>query len=116
MPDESPGSYTKGARLTPEEIRILDELDIPFSDIVHEAIEKKQKKAVSKSRQQKVQKAAVDGVFLIIGIAFIWTLNFASGSLISIAIVASMGIGFAVLGGFGLYRGMKAEGIIVRKK
>jgi Cu/Ag efflux pump CusA len=115
MADDSPDAYPKSVRLTSEEQQLLNDLDISFSDLAHEAIEKKKKKITNKTRQQKVQKALADGIFLIIGIVFIWTLNITSGNIVAIAIVASMGIGFCLFGGIGLYRGMKEEGLFAKK-
>jgi hypothetical protein len=115
MEEEPSSSQVKSIRLTPEEIRFLDEHNIKLSDLAHTTIEfeqtKKEKEVKKLSRQQKVQKAVTNGAFLIIGIAFLWTLNI-TNNLFAVAIVGGMGICFSLVGGWGLYSGMKQEGML----
>ena len=118
MPEESPeppSSYPKSVRLTPEEIAFLDKHDISLADLAHEGIAKKQKEQKKLSTAQKKQKAVIDGIYLMIGVAFIWTLNF-SNNIMGIVIVGGLGAGFIIIGTLGLYKGMKTEGIFDRLK
>ena len=113
-PEEST-SNVKSVRITPEKQKLLDELGISLKDAVDEGINKKVKEKQKLTKTQKRQKALIDGIYLMIGIAFIWTLNF-TNNIYSIAIVGGMGIGFTLIGGINLYRGMKKEGIFDRLK
>ena len=116
MTDDSPSeNYPKSARLTPEETAFLEDNNLTLKEVAQEGIKHKKKQIATKTKKQKINAALVNGIFLIIGILFIWTLNFTS-SIISIGIIACMGVGFCLVGGLGLYNGMKQEGILVRTK
>lgn len=114
-PPEEPTSYPKSVRLSPEKQRLLDELGISLKDAVDEGINKKVKEKQKLTKAQKRTKAIIDGIYLMIGIGFIWTLNF-TNNIYSIAIVGGMGAGFMIFGGINLYRGMKAEGVFDKLK
>ena len=111
MNDEPPLSQVKSKRLTPEQIQILDDLEIDFRELVDESIEKKKKKYDAQTKKKKINAMLMNSLFLIIGILFLWTVNF-TGNLISIAIIAGIGIVFSLIGGINVYRAFKAEGMI----
>ena len=120
MVEETPtSSQVKSIRLTPEEIKFLDEHDIKLSELAHTSIEfeqdKKNKETKKLSRQQKVQKAITNGIFLCIGIMFLWTLNF-TNNIYGVAIIGGMALCFCIVGGIGLYHGMNQEGMFDRAK
>ena len=112
---EEPSSYPKSIRISPEKQKLLDELGISLKDAVDEGINKKVKEKEKLTKAQKRTKAIIDGIYLMIGVAFIWTLNF-TNSIYSIAIVGGLGLGFTIFGGYNLYKGMKAEGIFDKLK
>jgi hypothetical protein len=114
MSEEPTTSQPKTIRLTPDEIRFLDEHEIKLSDLAHSSIEfekqKKEKQVTSVAKQKKVQNAVRNGLFMIIGIVFLWTLNI-TGNIVAIAIIAGLGISFLLAGSLGLFWGMKTEGM-----
>jgi hypothetical protein len=114
MSEEPLSSQPKTIRLTPDEIKFLDEHDIKLSDLTHSTIEFEKQKQVkqvnSVAKKKKVQNAIRDGLFTIIGIIFLWTLNI-TGNIIAIAIIAGLGLCFLIVGLLGLVLGMKTEGI-----
>ena len=108
-------SQPKSIRLTQDEIRFLDEHNIKLSELARNSIEfemeKKEKEQKMKTKKQKINNMVINGLFLIIGIMFLWTLNY-TANIISIVIVAGIGFGFSVIGGLNMYKAMKAEGML----
>lgn len=117
MADESSPSesYPKSARLTAEEQRFLNEMNMDFSTFTHEAIDERKKKYVKMSKKQKINKAIANCFFVILGLLFFMALGNQS-NLIVIAIVGGLGAMFSIMGGVNLYLGMREEGMFVRKQ
>jgi hypothetical protein len=114
--DNSPSeSYPKSARLTPDEQKFLNEMNMDFSTFTHEAIDEKRKKYLQKSKRQKTNFAITNGFFIILGLLFFMALG-PQSNMIVIAIVGGLGAMFSIIGGVNLYIGMKSEGMFVRKK
>lgn len=99
MADEE---FIKSARLSPEKAKQLDELNIPFKDLVEEAIAGKSKEQSTTNKKQIVNKLMTNGVFAIIGLCFLSALNFQS-NMYSILIVGGLGLFFTVMGSINLY-------------
>jgi len=117
MDDEQHASSTpKTIRLTPEEIAFLDEHDIKLSDLAHSSIEfkkqEKEKEIKKQTRQQKINKMVINGVFTSIGILFLWTLSRTNSNIIGTIIIAGIGICFTAVGAWGLMQGYKQEGML----
>jgi hypothetical protein len=117
MSDET---YPKAARLTEEEQKLLDDLNIDFSSFTHESFEKKKKEHEKLSKKQKINKAITNGFFIILGLLFFMALG-PQSNIIVIAIVGGLGAMFTLVGGINLIISMKAdnifkEGLFVRKK
>jgi hypothetical protein len=110
IPQNAP-SQVKATRLTNEQIQFMDDLGIDFKELVVEGLEKKKKKYDMQTRKQKINRMVINGLFLVIGIMFLWTLNM-TANIISIVIVAGIGICFTIIGGLNMYKAMKAEGMI----
>jgi len=103
----------KSARLTPEEVKFLDENKISFTDLVRESLTEKQKKTKLVSKKQLVNKIITNGVYTIIGLALLSALNFSS-NLFTVAIIGGLGAFFCLIGGINLYLTIK-EGNLGRK-
>ena len=96
----------KSVRLTPEEARLLDEKQISFTDLVKETIDKRQKEEKINTKKQTTNKLIANGVYTIIGLAILSTLNMAS-NLFTIAIIGGLGAFFTLIGGIQLYLTIK---------
>lgn len=112
MSDES---YPKSVRLTPEEQKLLDELNLDFSTLTHDAIEDKKKKMKNLSKKQKINRVVKNGFFVILGMLFFMALG-PQSNIIVIAIVGGIGAMFSLLGGINLYLDIKEDGVFARKK
>lgn len=92
----------KSARLTPEEAKFLDENKISFTDLVKESLTNVQKKKNKDEKKKLTNKLMTNGIYAIIGLAFLSALNFQS-NIYSILLIGGMGAFFALAGGINLY-------------
>lgn len=105
---------TKSARLTSDEAKVLDDQNISFTDLVRDAISNKKKGAKAHSKKELVNKLMTNGVFAIIGLAFLTALNFSS-NLFTVCIVGGLGAVFLIYGSINLYLTIKEVNLVNRK-
>jgi hypothetical protein len=109
--------FIKSARLSEEQAKKLDELNIPFKELVDEAIDGKSKQQKTTNKKELINKLMTNGVFAIIGLCFLSALNFQSNTY-SILIVGGLGGFFTIMGSINLYltiREIKGGKKIARK-
>lgn len=112
MADEE---ITKGVRLTPEQAKMLDELNISFSDLAREAIDTKQKENKINNKKQVINKLIANGVYAIIGLSLLTALSTQS-NIFTIAIIGGLGAFFTVIGSYNLYITIKGANFERTKK
>jgi hypothetical protein len=100
----------KSARLTPDENKFLEDNNLSFTDLMREAINKKQKEKKVHTKKQLVNKLIANGVYTIIGLALLMALNMSS-NIFTIGIVGGLGAFFVLIGGVQLYLTIKEVGI-----